>query len=81
MNADGGALQVEAVGGNVGVSDAGQVWRDHGETLGQSGDDGPPHQRRLCVAVKQYERRAVAGCQVMQFHAVDLGRARGDNFV
>ena len=37
MNADGGALHVEAAGGNVGVSDAGKVWRDHGETLGQTG--------------------------------------------
>ncbi len=33
MNTDGSTLHIQTVRGNVRVSDAGQVWRDHGEAL------------------------------------------------
>ena len=38
VDADCGAFHVEAVGGNVGIADAGQIRRDNGEALGERGE-------------------------------------------
>src|ERR1700686_778495 len=77
MNTDCGRLHVETVVRDRRVSDAGQVWCDYRKSLGEHWNNRPPHQRGLGVAVQQDERWAVAGRQVMQLDAVDLGRARG----
>ncbi len=81
MNADGGALHIQTVGRNIRVSDAGQIGRDYGETLGQSGNDRLPHQRGLRIAMQQDERGAVAGGHVVQLGSVNLCTARGDSFI
>ena len=75
MDADGGALHIQTAGGDVRVSDAGQVWRDYGEALGQNGNDRFPHQRGFRVAMQQDERCTLASGQVMQLDAIDLRRA------
>jgi hypothetical protein len=81
MNPDSSALHIQTAGRDLRVADAGQVGRDDGETLGQSGDDRPPHARSLRVAVQEDERRTAAGGQVVQFGATDLGNAGDDCLV
>jgi hypothetical protein len=62
----------------VRVADARQIGRDHHKALGQLRHDRSPHQRRLRITVQQKQRRAVPGGQIMQLHAMDQRRARGD---
>ncbi len=81
MNADRGILHVQTVGRNVGVSDAGQIWSDYGESFGQHGDDRLPHERGLRIAMQQNDRRTVASGHVMELGAIDLSAARDDCFV
>src|SRR5204863_10163532 len=42
MNADGCTLHVQTMGGDIRVSDAGSVWCDYGEALGQHGNNRLP---------------------------------------
>src|SRR3979411_2807900 len=81
MNADGGTLHVQTVGGNVRVSDAGKVWRNYGEPIGQSWNNRFPHQRGLGIAVQQDERCTVAGGHVMQLDAINLGSVGSNGLV
>src|SRR2546430_17711434 len=81
MNADGGTFHVQTLGGDIRVSNAGQVWCDYGEALGQRRNDRLPHQRGLGIAVQQDQWCTVAFGHVMHLDAIDLCSARGDDFV
>ena len=74
--ADGCALHVQPASRNVGVANARQVGRDDREALRQRGNDRPPHQRGLRIAVQQDQRRTVASRHVMHLRPVDLHASR-----
>ena len=59
----------------------GRSGANHRKPLGQNGDDRTPHARCLGVAVQQDQRRTVPGRQVVQLHAADILRQRGDALV
>ena len=61
-----------------GLAEAAQIGRDHGVRLGQLGDQRPPHVAGLGVAVQQDHRLAVAGGEIVEPDAVDVGEAALD---
>ncbi len=78
VNACRGRLHVQAVGGNPRIADAGKIRRNHGEPFGEHRNDRAPHSGRLGVAVQQNQWRTLAGREVVQLHAADVLRERGD---
>ena len=61
-----------------GVAEAAQVGRDHQVRLGELGDQRQPHVAGLGVAMQQDHRIALAGDQIVDRGAVDLGGAAVD---
>ena len=62
-----------AVRGRRGLTEAAQIGRDHGVLVGEFGDQRPPHVAGFGIAVQQHDRIALAGDEIMQPDAVDLG--------
>ena len=58
-------------GGAIGVAEAAKVGGDHGEVLGQQGDQLVPVVVRLGGAVQQQQRLTLAGGDVVHADAVD----------
>jgi hypothetical protein len=61
------------VGGNRGVADARQIWRDNRERFGEQRNDWPPHPRSLRVAMQNNDCGSVTSDEVMQLDVADLG--------
>jgi hypothetical protein len=59
--------------GRCAFAEAAQVRRDHGMLVGQFRDHSQPHVAGFGIAMQQHQRVALAGDQIMQFDAVDLG--------
>jgi hypothetical protein len=60
------------------LAEAAQIRSNHRVRLGQLGDERPPHVTGLRVAMQQQHRLALAGGEVVQLGAVDLGKAAVD---
>jgi hypothetical protein len=78
MNAGGGRLHVEAVLRDLGVADSGQIGSDDSELIREQRQEWTPHARVLRVSVYEDDGGAVAGREVVQFQAVDIGGSGGD---
>ena len=61
------------VRGCRGLTEAAQIRRDHGVLVGEFGDQRPPHMAGFGKAVQQHDGIALAGDEIMQPDAIDLG--------
>src|SRR5579871_72819 len=78
MHAYRGRLHIEPILWNVRLAYAGQIGSNHGELVGESGNQRPPHPRGLRVAMQKNDRRAVPCDEVMDLNAVDSRELRFD---
>ena len=76
VNARGRRFDVQTGRRDLRFADAGEIRRDHRESLREDGNDRLPHPRCLRVAVQQDHRGTLTAGQVMQLDAVDVRGAR-----
>src|SRR5690349_3995776 len=73
MDANGCGFHIEAIFGDVGIANSGQVWSNNGELIRELRNERPPHSRGLRIAVEKDHGRPVASCEVVNLDPIDLG--------
>src|SRR6516162_6177609 len=72
MDANGCGFHVEAIFGNIGITNSRQVRRYNGEFIRKLWNQRLPHPRGLCVAMEKDYGRPVAGREVVNLDSIDL---------
>jgi hypothetical protein len=66
MNANGRRLHVAAILRNIGITDAGKVWRDDGEFILQLLNQRTPHSRGLRIAMQENDGGTLTRGEVLK---------------
>jgi len=76
MNANGCRLHVAAILRNIGITDAGKVWRDDGEFILQLLNQRTPHSRGLRIAMQENDGGTLTRGEVLKLFPFDFCKAR-----